>query len=270
MLRLVLASTFLLVRLTAQVAVTSGPFAYAGGHQHKHVVQDAAGGLYTLTVSQDASGNRPLLLQTSTDGGNTWTAVPVAINDATSGLSGANPTNTCCMAIDGAGTLHLVWASYYYPSFYAQHYRQWDPTTGALSAIVSLSGITGASSTSRTSAMAIAVDANDAIWIAAHGTQSWRTRLLRSDQPNAANLAFTDLGPVSTSASAQNVRMAVDNTGLVHCSYYRNVGYGEYYHRIFDPAAGWQNSTRLGNSIPTNDYLGCLAADDLGFVHAVY
>ena len=254
----------------AQVSLTSGPFSYAGGNQHKHVVKDAAGNLYALSVDQDASGNRPLQLRVSPDGGMTWFPVTVAINDATSGLSGSNLTNGCCLAIDGTGVLHIVWASYYYPSYYAQYYRQYDPSGGALSAIVSLTNVTGATSSSRTSAMNIAVDAADTIWIAAHGAQSWRTQLVASQTAGATNLAFTDLGAISVSASAQNTRLAIDNAGLVHCSYYRNTGAGEYYHRIYDPVAGWQPSTRLGNSTPSNDYYGMLAADNLGFVHALY
>lgn len=254
----------------AQLSLTSGPFNYAGGNQHKHVVRDAAGNLYTLSVSQDASGNRPLLLQVSSDGGVTWAPLAVTLNDATSGLSGSNLTNGCCMAIDGTGVLHVVWGNYYYPTYYAQYYRNYDPNSGAMSAIVSLTGVTGATNSSRTSAMNIAVDATDTVWIAAHGTQSWRTRLIMSQTPGATSLTFTDLGAISTSASAQSARLAIDNTGLVHCSYYRNTGAGEYYHRIYDPAGGWQTSTRLGNTAPTNDYLGVLAADDLGFVHALY
>ena len=260
----------LVVSTFGQVALTTGPFASAGSSQHKHVVKDAAGNLYALSVAQDASGNRPLKLQVSPDGGATWLPLTVAINDPTSGLSGTNLTNGCCLAIDGTGVLHIVWASYYYPSFYAQHYRQYDPSGGTLSPIVSLTGVTGAASTSRTSAMNIAVDASDTIWIAAHGAQNWRTHLIASQTAGASTLAFTDLGTISTSASAQNARLAVDNAGLVHCSYYRNTGSGDYYHRIYDPATGWQSSTQLGNSIPSNDYLGTLAADDLGFVHALY
>lgn len=256
--------------LSAQVAVQTGPYASAGGNQHKHVVRGPAGTLYMLLVSQDASGNRPLMLQASSDGGATWAPLTVAINDAMTGMSGANLTNGCCMAIDGTGQLHIVWGSYYYPTYYQQYYRQYDPLTGTLSATVNLSTLVGASTTNRTSAMNIAVDSQDTIWIAAQGTTNWRTRLLRSDQPLAANLAFTDLGPCSVSASAQTVRLAIDDMDRVHASYYRNTGSGEYWHRIYDPAAGgWQSSTRLGNTAPTNDFYGMLAADTLGFVHAL-
>ncbi len=270
MIRALLTAALLAAYAASQTTLVSGPFASAGSHQHKHVVRDPTGTLYALSVSTGPAGDRPLLLLTSTDGGNTWAQVPVSINDPASGLNGSNPTNGCAMAIDGAGTLHLIWGSYYYPSYYSQHYRQYDPNTGSLSTVVSLSGATGATSTSRTSAMAVAVDANDTVWVAAHGTQNWRTRLLMSDQPGAANLSFTDLGPVSVSASAQNVRMAIDNGGLIHCSYYRNVGAGEYFHRIYDPTTGWLNSTRIGNTTPSNDFLGAIAADDLGFVHVLY
>ena len=187
----------------AQNVIQSGPFASAGGSQHKHVVRGPAGSLFALLVSEDTSGNRPLMLQASGDGGATWAPLNVAINDATSGLSGANRTNGCAMAIDGSGTLHIIWGNYYYPQYYQQYYRQYDPLTGTLSAIVNLSTLVGATSVNRTSALNIAIDANDTVWIAAHGLSNWVTRLIRSDQPLAANLAFTDVGAISTSASAQ-------------------------------------------------------------------
>ncbi|MAG56089.1 MAG: hypothetical protein CMJ83_07345 [Planctomycetes bacterium] len=260
----------LLAVASAQVQVTAGPYASAGGNQHKHVVKDQSGNLFCLTVADPGTGDRPLLLSFSSDDGQTWAPLGVQINDSTSGLNAPNATNGCCMAIDSLGVLHVVWGNYYYPSYFAQFYRQYDTSTTTLSAVVNLSTLIGAAPTSRTSALNVAVDANDTVWIAGHGTLSWRSRLIYSDQPNAANLAFTDVGPISTSASAQNARLAIDATGLVHCSYYRNTGSGEYWHRIYNPGTGWQTSTRIGNTQPTNDYYGTLCADSVGFVHAVY
>ena len=46
----------------------------------------ASGALYALSVS-DSGTSRPLLLQTSTDGGTSWAPVPFTLNDATSGLN---------------------------------------------------------------------------------------------------------------------------------------------------------------------------------------
>jgi hypothetical protein len=256
--------------LPAQVPISSDPFGFAGSSQHKHVVRSSSGSLWALTIQEDLAGNRPLVLYTSGDQGQTWSPTSVTINDATSGLSGTYRTDEAAMAIDSQDVLHIVWGNYYYPTYYAQYYRQANLTTGSLSALVNLTALTGATNTSRTTAMNVAVDQNDTVWIAGHGTTSWVTRLLMSSQPGATNLAFTDLGPISMSASAQSVRLAVDAMGRVHCSYYRNIGSGEYWHRIYDPAlGGWQPSTSIGNTQPSNDYLGTLCADGLGNVHAL-
>ena len=141
---------------------------------------------------------------------------------------------------------------------------------GSASPILDVSALTGASPTARTAAMDLAVDGQDTVWLVAHGPGSWVERLLRSDQPFAAGQAFTDVGPISPTASAQNSRLAVDASGRVHCSYYRNVAPGIYEHRFYDPVSGWGAETTLGDTAAPNDYWGVLAADLLGNVHALY
>lgn len=251
----------------AQVAVTVNDLASVG--TAKHTVRTSSGELYTLSVGKDASGNRPLLLHHSADGGATWTPVPVQLNDSSSGYNGTLLANLCALTIDDQGTLHAVWGAYSYPSPYSQWYRNYDPVTGNLSAIVSLSSITGASTGSRTAANQILVDDDNVVWIVAHGPSSWREVLLRSDNPYATGLSFTNVGTISTSASAQQTDLAIDANGLVHCSYYRNTGSGEYWHRIYDPNSGWQTSTRLGNTAAPQDERGRLVADSFGRVHAL-
>jgi hypothetical protein len=249
----------------AQNTVTVNDLASVG--TAKHTVRTASGELYCLSVGKDAAGNRPLLLHHSVDGGSTWIPVPVQLNDATSGLSGTLLANVCALAIDDLGVLHMVWGAYTYPSPYSQWYRNYDPTTGTASAIVSLSAQTGASTGSRTAANQILVDQNNVVWIVAHGPSSWREVLLRSDNPYAAGLSFTNVGTISTSASAQQTDLAIDANGLVHCSYYRNTGNGEYWHRIYDPNTGWQTSTRVGNTAAPQDERGRIVADSFGRVH---
>jgi hypothetical protein len=131
----------------------------------------------------------------------------------------------------------------------------------------------GANNLVRIAAQDIIVDDSDIVWLVSQGQSgSWREHLLRSTAPQAAGQTFQNLGPISTTASAQSTRIVVDAGGLIHTSYYRNTGAGEYYHRIFDPVAGaWQGTeTLLGNTTAGNDYYGQLTADALGNVHALY
>jgi hypothetical protein len=163
-----------------------------------------------------------------------------------------------------------VWGSYSYPSSYHQFYRNWDPASGSASAVFDISAWAGAARTARTAAMDIAVDANNTVWIVAHGPQSWVEHLARSAAPYAEGLEFVDAGAISPGASAQTTRIAIDPSGRVHCAFYRNTGAGQYEHRIYDPAAGWGDSTNLGNATPENDIWGSLAADGLGNVHVLF
>ncbi|HYC77809.1 MAG TPA: hypothetical protein VEI02_09295, partial [Planctomycetota bacterium] len=178
-------------------------------------------------------------------------------------------TNQCCVAIDDLGTLHVLWGGYYYPSNYRQYYRNYHPTTATASPIVDVTAMTGSVVTSRTAAMDVAVDALNQVWLVTQSNQLWREKLYFS-APYAVGGTFTDAGFISPSASAQSTRIAIDATGVVHCSYYRNVGAGEYEHRAYTPGVGWGASTRLGNTTAPNDFYGVLCADLLGNVHSVY
>ena len=265
------AGILLCASLHGQVVLHSDPYATSGGSAYKNVVRDSAGRLHALSVRETPAGDRELILHSSEDGGTSWVQDPFVLNDATSGLNPPNATTNCALAIDGGGLLHIIWGRYYYPSYYQQYYRNYDPVTGNASAIVNLSDTTGAVPTSRTAAMDLTVDADDTVWLAAHGPSSWVERLLRSTMPSAADLTFEDIGNISPGNSAQNSRLAVASDGRIHCSYYRNVAPGNYEHRIYDPSLqSWEPATTLGNTIAPNDYYGALSADLIGNVHALF
>jgi hypothetical protein len=253
--------------------VLSTDNAGGSGPTSKTMVRDASGVLYALsivgTVGPPASNALTLFL--SGDDGLTWIADPFVLNDATSGLSGTATTltNHCSMAIDDAGTLHVLWSSYYYPSYYKQYYRQYVPSTSTASAIVDVGALNGATATARTAAMDIAVDGANTVWLTAQSTVTWQERLMGSTAPYASTLAFTNYGGISPSASAQTTRICVDALGTVHCSYYRNTGSGIYEHRAYVPGTGWTAATTIGNTTAPNDFHGALAADSAGNLHAV-
>ncbi len=240
------------------------------GPTSKTVVRDAAGTLYAVSVVSNA-GTNSVTLFFSFDDGASWFANPAVVNDATSGLSGSATTltNHCALAIDDVGTLHVLWASYYYPSYYKQYYRQIVPSTSTYSAIVDLSAALGSAVGTRTAAMDIAVDALNTVWIVAHGATAWVERLIGSTTPYASTLAFTTYGAISASASAQTTRIAVDAFNVVHCAYYRNTGAGIYEHRAYTPGTGWGVATTIGNIAAPNDFYGNIAADAYGNVYAL-
>ena len=263
----------------AQTLLTSSATFYPGnGSSDRSVVRGPTGLLHALAVTDDTfTGNRPLILLTSADGGTTWTPSPAPLNDATSGISAPFATNWCAMAIDSLGLLHCTWGSYYYSNTaslnsYRQFYSSYDPISSTQSAIVSVNALVGAATSTRIAAQEIVVDQNDIVWMVSSGTSgSWREHLLRSTLPQAAGQTFTNLGPISSSASAQMTRLAVDSSGLIHAGYYRNLGQGEYYHRIYDPVnSSWNLEFRLGNTAVGQDNYGQFAADNLGNVHAIY
>ena len=254
----------------AEVVLHRDRYASSGGQSFKNLVRDARGTLYCVSVREADEGRRELIVQRSTDGGAAWEDATFVLNDESSGLVPPDATNSSAVAIDDRGVLHVTWGNYYYPSSYHQLYRNWDPATGAASEIFDISAWTGAARTSRTAAMDIAVDQDGIVWIVAHGPQSWVERLARSAAPYAEGLEFVDLGAISPSASAQTTRIAIDDRGRVHCSFYRNTGAGQYEHRIFDPETGWGPSTNLGNVAAPNDIWGVLASDALGHVHVLF
>ncbi len=259
--------------LAAQVVLASDPVAAASDNGH-HVVRDSAGTLWSLSVFDDGTGwpgNRPLLLQSSADGGQTWTPHVFTFNDCYSGVNPPWPASGCNLAIDSAGTLHAVWASYHYFWNYRQYYRNFNPATGAASRVLSLTAHLGLLTTTYATEMAIAVDAADTVWIAAQGVSPYAPQLVRSNLPGAPDLRFTSVGKICPYSYASGVELAVDAAGNIHCSYSRSGSPGVYQHRHYKPSANtWGAPTTLGNTTSVSDNWGKIAADALGNVHAVY
>ena len=258
--------------VVGQVILHTDDQASSGSNTAHNTVRDSNGNLFVLSLERTPNGEMPLIVQRSTDGGSTWTTLPQNLNDSDSGLIDPDPASHCSMAIDDQGILHVLWGRYTYPSYFRQFYRRYDPVTGFRSDIIEISTVTGAPLNSRTSAMDILIDGDNTVWIAGHHPSSWVDHLLRSDQPYAADDAFTDQGSISPANSAQNTRLAVDTGGRIHCTFYRNTGEGQYEHRIYDPETGaWQLDTFvLGNTDGTNDYFGWVSADSLGSIHCAY
>ena len=266
-----MASLLLPAQGSTQVILHSDEMASSGSNTAHNIVRDGDGDLHCASLERNAAGEMALIVQSSTDGGATWDLQPPILNDGDSGLFDPNPATQCSVAIDDQGILHLLWGCYIYPSYYRQFYRRFDPGTGDRSDIVEISVLTGAPLTSRTAAMDIVVDSENTVWICGHYPSSWVEHLLRSDQPYASDDAFTDLGAISPTASAQNTRLAVDASGQIHCTFYRNIGPGQYEHRIYDPITGWQPDTFvLGDTSGSNDYFGWVSTDNLGQLHCAY
>lgn len=259
--------------VNAQVTLSADPVAMASDNGH-HVVRDASGTLWSLTVFDDGTawpGNRPLLLKRSTNGGSTWTAHPFTFNDCYSGLNPPLPVTGCNLAIDSTGTLHAVWGSYHYYSNYRQYYRNFNPATGMASRILNLTAHLWLLTTTYATELAIAVDAGNTVWIAAQGSAPYSPQLVRSNLPGASDLRFTSVGRIGANAPAVWVELAIDAAGLVHCAYYRGGSPGIYQHRYYKPSTNtWGVTTTLGNTTSVNDYWGKIAADALGNVHAAY
>ena len=254
---------------SAQVVLHSDAYAFSGPYAAPNVVRDAEGTLYCASIRENDVSQRELIVHSSDDDGASWEWEPVVFNDAASGLTPPEPTNGCALAIDDRGVLHITWGNYYYPSSYRQFYRNYDPASGDTSEIFDVSAWTGAARTARTAAMGITVDDDSIVWLVAHGPRSWVEQLAHSARPYAEGLEFVDDGAISPSASAQSSRIALDTAGRVHCTFYRNIGAGQYEHRIYDPASGWSDSVNLGNVAPPNDLWGCLATDALGNAHVL-
>lgn len=254
----------------AESLIVEGDVVGAGGSPHHNTVRSSSGVLFTIAIVETGAAERELRVYRSADQGLTWTLDPVVVNDADSGLSGTELANAAAVAIDSEDRLHIMWGRYYYPSSFAQYYRQYESSTGDLSARVDLSTLIGSDALDRTAAMSLAVDQDDTVWLIGQGLTNWVERLLRSTDAFASSLSFEDLGPVSPSASAQNTRVAIDAAGRVHCVYYRNVAPGNFEHRIYDPSAGaWLPSEVIGDTTGTNDFYGIITTDSLGGAHVM-
>ncbi len=250
--------------------INAGALGYPGAPQHG-ACRDAAGNLYAVTIS-DAGGVYAVQVLASPDGGQTWSILVAQMNDATSGLNGpTNYANLAAMAIDDMGQLHVEWIRAWYPSYYQTYYRNYHIPTATPGPIIDLNTTFGISTGSRSDACHVAVGPDQTVWLCGPSASSWRGQLYRSTAPWNANNAFTAAGVIAENTySSQGPRLAIDSAGNVHAVYYNNLPPGVFMHRVFDPVLGvWAPQTMIGDAAGTNDTLGDVCADQLGFVHAL-
>lgn len=222
------------------------------------------------------AGNGDVLLwhQATTGGAFVRTST---VNDNTSGGPGdtVGRANEAVMTMVGS-SLVITWGAFYYPGNYRQWYRALQPQFSNVGPIVNLSTIFG---TAQTASLDIATQEVSAgmfratrVVLLVQSNQGWRNQLV-STFLTFGTPTFGNLGFLSSSASSQYARIAVDASDKVHAVYYRNVGLGQFTHRSFDPYVGtsgaWGGETILASTFH-NNYTGDVAATPDGKVHVVY
>lgn len=231
--------------------------------------------LYAAVVLQDGRVQIRSKLDDTTST-SPWSVYVNVVNSTSTGFSSIRPTNTVSMAVTNSGHLHVIWGRYYYPSFFRQYYRCYEIGGTFSHAIQDITALVGATSSTRTVSMAIAVDGRDKVFMTApNGTQNWRSRLLESDWisvPVGSAPAWINRGSIAgNSASSQNVSMAIDSTGLVQMSFYNNVGNGNYATRVFRPdPVTWYAQEFIGVPITTRDDDGYITTGINGLTHVIY
>lgn len=254
-------------------SLATGNPAHSGVRAQSGCVRDSNGNLYA-SVIYEVSGTWPVQVLVSNDQGQTWATLLLQVNDASSGLlPGPNndtQANESSLAIDDQDRLHIRWSSFHYPSFFECYYRTYDLGTGVYGPIVNLNSQLGISTSSRTAASAIRLDAQNLVWMTSPSSSNWREQLLVSTQPYAANGQFSSVGVVSTTASAQTTKLAIDTAGRVHCLYYQNVPPGVMSHRYYDSnTQTWGTETVVGDNSAPNDTRSTMCSDYNGNVHAL-
>lgn len=258
-----------------RVAIDSAARSLGGSPSRQILVRAANASLYALTVRPSGK----LRLRVLRDGARRFETVTEAIATETSGVSEQHRTTNCALAIDSKGVLHIVWARYHYPKFFAQYYRSYDPQTGRLSKVLR----TSARDNKRSLALAIAVDSKDRVYVVAPSNATWQSRLLQITRTQKdGGLSHRDLGQLNTVASSQRAALAIDADDRVHCAYYGNSSGGALRHAIYDPkpeAPGWQknnfNRERRFHLLAKNSpyrsvFAPNLACDLQGTVHVTY
>lgn len=264
----------------AQVFNLAGPSNSRGYHQassRRNMVR-FHGHLYAAIVQQDG---RVEIRRKVDDVISPWLPFVGAVNTLTTGIDITHPTTTASMAVTGVGAgasggaLHITWGCYYYPTYYQQYYRCFRIGTGFTHAVQDITAMVGATTTTRTDSMAIAVGpANEVYMSAQHGTDDWRSCLLHSQFvgfPVGAAPLWTDRGSIAgNTASSKNVRMVVDAMGNVQMSFYNNIGNGEYATRVFSPPTTWNTQEQIGVPPAPRDACGYLASDYSRYTHVLY
>jgi hypothetical protein len=231
--------------------------------------------LYAAVVLQDGTVQIRRRADNTTPS-SPWSLYVTAVNTASTGIGSTNPTTNVSMAVSATGHLHVTWGRYYYPSFFRQYYRCLEIGGTFTHPPQDITSLVGATSTTRTDSMAIAVGPKDFVYMSAqNGTQSWRSRLLQSafvSYPTGVAPAWTDRGSIAgNAASSQNVSLAIDATGLVQMSFYNNTGNGQYATRVFQPApVAWFAQEFIGTPPNPRDDDGYITTGLDGHTHVLY
>jgi len=256
--------------LAAQTQLFTGT--YRAFHAHvgpRLIVRDKAGNLFTLYRDQlnAPSTEWRLGIARSTDGGQTWNLKwQTGFDSNPAGDYGNIP---CSLAIDSQENLHVSWChqKVNYQSSDIR-YNRWDKKTQAWGTEVPMV----ANGYGRTTS-AIAVDAQDYVWMLHSTASSWQCVMSRSNVPFASDMKFSPTNPAFSSANCQHASFLVDALGRVHVSFYATSNGATVHHMWMDPTATspqWSTATPLGNNNAQADYYSSMAADLAGNVYIVY
>lgn len=228
--------------------------------------------LWAAVVEQDG---KVIIRRKVEDVTTPWSTIVTPVNTNTTGIGATRPTTTVAMAVGRLGYLHITWGRYYYPSYFKQYYRCYKIGSGFTHAPQDITALVGASVSTRTDSMAIAVDAKDHVFLTApNGTQSWRSRLLQSNWtsfPTGVAPSWLNRGSIAgNSASSSNVRMVVDSDSRVQLAFYNNTGNGQYATRVFTQPSTWSPQEQIGVPPSPRDSDGYLASDFSRFTHVLY
>ena len=92
----ILASLVLLccsVTSSAQVLLHSDEMASSGSNTSHNMVRDGNGALHCVSLERNAADEMTLIVQSSSDGGATWSTQPPNLNDDDSGLFDPDPAS---------------------------------------------------------------------------------------------------------------------------------------------------------------------------------
>ncbi|HEX5050904.1 MAG TPA: hypothetical protein VFZ65_03950 [Planctomycetota bacterium] len=301
LLRTALAAAALAGALAAQAPID--PSGWYGGAR-RTLVRDAAY-LYSVTVDPGPSNAGEVRLwRRDVAPGSPWSLFLPSVNDATSGVSAAQPANEVSLAITSDGCLHVTWAQAYYQSFYRQYYRP-VPTDGhspgsliQLSADPLVVGSGSSPNSRKTDSFDIVASyyiesffpsptQRPRVFVCAQGSTNWCNRLIEIRPVINGGVPdwgqpplLRDAGMIPVTGSSQATRLAVDAAGRVHAAYYSN-GVPGVAHRCCTPwmnniiASGtslfsWSVETPLGSGTNHTDTSIDITAAPNGDVHVLY
>jgi hypothetical protein len=260
----------------AQTWDVGGAHSVGGFHQPSARRNMVRFGTYLYCVVVQSSGHVQIRRKADdTVGG--WSNYVSAVNTTSTGISLTLQTTTVAMAVSRQGCLHITWGRHHYPTFFKQYYRAYLIGSGFTHTTPQdISALVGASTTTRTDSMAIAVSTTDRVYLTAPiNGSNWRSQLLESQflsvPPAIPAPQWTNRGAISGNAySSQNVRMVVDTVGRVQLSFYNNIPNGRYATRVFTSPSTWGTMEFIGTPPYPRDDSGYLATDYSRFTHVLY